>query len=91
MHQNGLTENDNLRLHYRGNVKPAERLSKKSQLVDNGRKPLPTQHMPAPPEAPQLTSNKTPSFSTLKNIVMDADSLTAEQKLYLIDKISDLY
>lgn len=88
MHHDHLTENDYLRLHYRGNVEPAKRVPK-NQPRGDGRKPLPT-HVPAPPAAP-ADSNKRPSFLTLKNIVMDMDSLTAEQKLELIDKISDLY
>lgn len=57
---------------------------------DRHRKPLPTQ-IPVPPHAPVEYSKKSPSFSTLKNIVMDTESLTVEQKLELIDKISDLY
>lgn len=43
----------------------------------------------APP--PRHRAKVTPDFQTLKKIVMDADSLTAEQKLDLIDKISELY
>lgn len=44
----------------------------------------------APPPPPQYAT-KSPSFLTLKNIIMDDDSLSAEQKLGLIDKISNLY
>lgn len=40
---------------------------------------------------PRPRSKSTPDFLTLKNIVMDTDSLSAEQKLDLIDKISKLY
>lgn len=43
---------------------------------------------PAPPRSP---STKSPTFLTLKNIIMDDESLSAEQKLGLIDKISELY
>lgn len=43
----------------------------------------------APPPIP--SASKSPSFLTLKNIIMDDDSLSPEQKLGLIDKISNLY
>lgn len=57
----------------------------------DGRNPLPTQIPLPPPNPPVAASKKSPSFSNLKNIVMDMDSLNAAQKLELIDKISDLY
>lgn len=44
-----------------------------------------------PPAPPKSSSTKSPTFLTLKNIIMDDESLSAEQKLGLIDKISDLY
>lgn len=45
-----------------------------------------------PPAAPpRHVSKSSPSFFTLKSIIMDDDDLSAEQKLRLIDKISDLY
>jgi hypothetical protein len=57
----------------------------------DGRNPLPT-HVPLPPpDPPVVSSKKSPSFSNLKNIVMDMDSLNATQKLELIDRISNLY
>jgi hypothetical protein len=86
-----LTENDYLRLNYRGNVEPAKRVPKNLPRSDRGRNPLPSEVPLPPPDAPVAHSKKSPSFSTLKNIVMDTESLTAEQKLDLIDKISDLY
>jgi len=48
---------------------------------------------PAAPAAPPARgSNKgVPTFLTLKNIVMDDNSLSDEQKLRLIDKFSELY
>lgn len=49
---------------------------------------------PAAPAAPPplRTSDKVaPTFLTLKNIVMDDNSLSDEQKLRLIDKFSELY
>lgn len=61
------------------------------QSGERHRKPLPTQIPLPPPVAPVAHLKKNPSFSTLKNIVMDMDSLNAAQKLELIDKISDLY
>lgn len=45
----------------------------------------------APPRPPKPYSERSPTFLTLKNIIMDDDSLSAEQKLGLIDKISELY
>ena len=47
----------------------------------------------SPPMAPPRprSNNAFPTFLTLKNIIMDDDSLSAEQKLSLIDKISELY
>lgn len=47
----------------------------------------------SPPMAPPRarSNNALPTFLTLKNIIMDDDSLSAEQKLGLIDKISELY
>jgi hypothetical protein len=44
-----------------------------------------------PPAPPRYQSTKSPTFLTLKNIIMDDESLSAEQKLGLIDKISELY
>lgn len=48
---------------------------------------------PTAPAAPPPRSRQKPSpdFLTLKKIVMDDDSLSAEQQLNLIDKISELY
>lgn len=43
-----------------------------------------------PPPAPPR-STKSPTFLTLKNIIMDDESLSPEQKLGLMDKISELY
>jgi hypothetical protein len=43
----------------------------------------------APP--PRNRQKPSPDFLTLKKIVMDDDSLSAEQQLNLIDKISELY
>jgi hypothetical protein len=43
----------------------------------------------APPRP--RSNNVSPTFLTLKNIIMDDDSLSAEQKLRLIDKFSELY
>lgn len=54
----------------------------------DGRNPLPD-HVPIAP--PAVATYKSPSFLTLKNIIMDVESLTAEQKLELLDKFSDLY
>lgn len=45
----------------------------------------------APPRPPKPYSTPSPTFLTLKNIIMDDDSLSAEQKLRLIDKFSELY
>lgn len=45
----------------------------------------------APPAPPRKNSKSSPTFLTLKNIIMDDESLSAEQKLNLIDKISELY
>lgn len=47
----------------------------------------------SPPMAPPRprSNNAFPTFLTLKNIIMDDDSLSAEQKLRLIDKFSELY
>jgi len=45
----------------------------------------------APPRPPKPYSTPSPTFLTLKNIIMDDDSLSSEQKLGLIDKISELY
>lgn len=91
---NGLKDNNYFQLYLHGRSRyPAQNIktipkNPTHERVDS-RNPLPT-HVPAPPAAPTV-SNKRPSFLTLKNIVMDMDSLTAEQKLELIDKISDLY
>jgi hypothetical protein len=58
----------------------------------NGRNPLPNQAPRVPPPPPPTKAvEKAPTFTTLKNIVMDSETLTAEQKLELIDKISNLY
>jgi hypothetical protein len=78
MHNNDSTDNNN---------RPPQR----DRSGRRNRNPLPSQIPVPPPEAPVAHSKKSPSFSTLKNIVMDTESLTAEQKLELIDKISDLY
>jgi hypothetical protein len=58
----------------------------------DGRYPLPE----TIPQAPLLVSevrNKkpTPTFINLKNIIKNTESLSAEQKFELIDKISELY
>lgn len=45
----------------------------------------------APPPPPKPYSRPLPIFLTLKNIIMDDESLSPEQKLGLIDKISELY
>lgn len=48
---------------------------------------------PAAPTAPpsRASAKAAPTFLTLKNIVMDDETLSDAQKLSLIDKISDLY
>lgn len=56
--------------------------------ANSNRKPLPTV---APKGPPSATNPKfVPSFLTLKNVIMEAD-LSSDQKLDLIDKISNLY
>lgn len=44
----------------------------------------------APPPL-RSSSKSAPTFLTLKNIVMDDNSLSDDQKLRLIDKFSELY
>lgn len=48
---------------------------------------------PAAPAAPpkRASDKEPPTFLTLKNLVMADDTLSDEQKLRMIDKISDLY
>lgn len=46
---------------------------------------------PAPVAPPRQRSKASPTFLTLKNIIMDDESISDEQKLNLIDKISELY
>jgi len=48
---------------------------------------------PAAPAAPpkRASAKEPPTFLTLKNLVMADDTLSDEQKLRMIDKISDLY
>lgn len=48
---------------------------------------------PAAPAAPpkRASAKETPTFLTLKNLVMADDTLSDEQKLRMVDKISDLY
>lgn len=48
---------------------------------------------PKPSAAPPAlkSAKKSPTFSMLKSIIMDYETLTTEQKLGLIDKIGELY
>lgn len=43
----------------------------------------------APPA--RMNAKASPTLLTLKHIIMDDDSLSSEQKINLIDKISNLY
>jgi hypothetical protein len=76
-------------------------ISKNNRMPANSnRKPLPTVSPKGPPPSnnkkcvplypPRASSTSAPSFLTLKNVIMDAD-LSSDQKLDLIDKISNLY
>lgn len=57
---------------------------------EDGQAPM---ERPKPSAAPPaLRSAKiSPTFSMLKSIIMDYETLTTEQKLGLIDKIGELY
>lgn len=58
----------------------------------DGRNPLPDIAPQAPLSVSEVRSKKnTPSFINLKNIIKNTESLSAEQKFELIDKISELY
>lgn len=52
---------------------------------------VPAARPPAPAAPPRKGSNTSPTFLTLKNVIMDDDTLSADQKLNLVEKISKLY
>lgn len=57
---------------------------------EDGQAPM---ERPKPSAAPPAlkSSKSSPTFLTLKTIIMDDETLSAEQKLRLIDKFSGLY
>jgi hypothetical protein len=57
---------------------------------DNNHIPMARPAASAAPPA-RKSVKPSPTFLTLKNIIMDDDTLSAEQKINLIDKISNLY
>jgi len=57
---------------------------------EDGQAPMARPKPSAAPPALKSTKNS-PTFSTLKSIIMNYDALSDEQKFGLIDKISELY
>ena len=58
---------------------------------DNDHIPAARPAAPAAPPPKRASAKEPPTFLTLKNLVMADDTLSDEQKLRMIDKISDLY